>query len=99
MMESVWNISTKMHDPGVDQRGGGEEEQQGEVVSAELHPGWGLTGGGARRHQLIYSPSPLHLQSLYYTHIPRPHHSSELSICSSQKFNMERQNKVENSQL
>ena len=58
MMESVWNISTKMHDPGVDQRGGGEEEQQGEVLSAELHPGWGLTGGGARRHQLIYSPSP-----------------------------------------
>ena len=94
----VWNICTKMHDPGVDQGGGGEDEQQGEVLSAELHPGWGLTGGGARGHQLIYSP--LHLQqSLYYTHIPCPHHSSELSICSSQKFNMERQNKVENSQL
>ena len=83
MMESVWNISTKMHDPGVDQRGGGEEEQQGEVLSAELHPGWGLTGGGARRHQLIYSPLctiHLYLQSLYYTHIPCPHHSSDRAI-------------------
>ena len=54
-----------MHDPGVDQGGGGEEEQQGEVVSAELHPGWGLTGGGARGHQLIYSPPPV---SVLHTH-------------------------------
>ena len=62
------NICTKMHDPGVDQGGGGEDEQQGEVLSAELHPGWGLTGGGARGHQLIYSPPPavsvLHTHSL-----------------------------------
>ena len=64
-----WNICTKMHDPGVDQGGGGADEQQGEVQSAELHAGWGLTGGGARGHQLIYSPPPppvsvLHTHSL-----------------------------------